>query len=155
MILYCGIHLPPISDSRIVPSSGMVQQQPPEGQEEPLLIRASIDTSQRILGEICQQWETVHPHRIAFQRLSDEVKRMMDARSWNHAPNLPERDDSLPELPMEEVMEGTYDVNGNLWDVPFDVSTWDGLVEGDMDMRDVFGFDLGFTTGTSGWNTDI
>ncbi len=45
---------------------------------DPHAIIRAMDRCSQMLQGICQQWPVVNPHRIAFDRLSGEVKRLIE-----------------------------------------------------------------------------
>ncbi|KAL2678775.1 hypothetical protein Neosp_009526 [[Neocosmospora] mangrovei] len=86
---------------------------------------------------ICQ---FVTPHLLAFDRLSEEVKRL----SGVPKPTVPSG--AQDEIPVTNLYMHSDNVplDGQLtfWNVPLDVSSWDVMLDGDIDMQAVFGNDF-------------
>ena len=93
-----------------------------------------------MLQNLSRKWLAVTPHLLAFDRLSDELKRLSRVPKQQIPPA------SGDEIPVAHSY-GHADVvplNGQLtfWNVPLDVSSWDVMLDGDIDMQAVFGNDF-------------
>jgi hypothetical protein len=93
-----------------------------------------------MLQNLSRKWLAVTPHLLAFDRLSDEVKRLSGVPKQQVPPA------SGDEMPVT-CSYGHADfvpLNGQLtfWNVPLDVSSWDVMLDGDIDMQAAFGNDF-------------
>ena len=134
MILYCGIYLPLFLSS--VDQADAISATPADQViSKPAVIIQYIDDCKRMLQDVSQEWPAVNPHRLAFDRLSREVKRLTQnsvSVDPAHVSDL-EGFDRLP-------LESTF------WDVPMDLTEWNDLLDGDLDMQAVFGYDFDVST---------
>lgn len=132
MILYCGIHISNILNNRdeIASASSATDQIP-----EPSSVIKALDDCRQMLKDISLKWTAVTPHWVAFDRLSCEVRKLIE-------------NSSAPEAWLNRQGEGDDEFAMNLaasqelWDVPMDISYWDDLLDGDINMNEVFGFDI-------------
>ncbi|PTB46364.1 hypothetical protein M441DRAFT_127798 [Trichoderma asperellum CBS 433.97] len=131
MILYCGIHISNILNSRDEITSSITTDHIPE----PSSVIKALDDCRQMLKDISLQWSAVTPHWVAFDRLSCEVRKLIE-------------NSSAPEAWQNGQGEGDDEIAMNLatgqgfWDVPMDISYWDDLLDGDVNMNEVFGFDM-------------
>lgn len=128
MILFCGIHIPRI----IIRNASYPQQS-----EELSSILTAMDECREILKEISRKWQTVNPHRHAYDKLSDEVKRLIE---MTFQPAIDGQAINSSVVTGNEIGRG--DPNYDFGDVLFNVSSWDDFMQEDIDMREVFGFDM-------------
>lgn len=136
MILYCGIYMPRILRDYPAASPNVF----PEIREPSSIIDA-INECCSMLNDISQTWKAVNPHRIALERLSDEVKRLIELTS--SPPSLEDHTGRNADFSLSGRTSGTAHIaEQGLWDAPFDVSSWDDLMQEDIDMREVFGIDF-------------
>lgn len=128
MILYCGIHTSNIlSSQNETAASSIATNQIPEPQS---IIKA-LDDCRQMLKDISLKWSAVTPHWVAFDRLSCDVRKLIENSSSPGAMLGGHND-----MPVNQTM------NQGLWDVPMDMSYWDDLLDGDVNMNEVFGFDM-------------
>lgn len=132
MILYCGIHISNILSSQEETVSSMATSQIPE----PSSILKALDDCRQMLKDISIKWTAVTPHWVAFDRLSCEVRKLIENSSASPGANLNRQGEGDDEMTMAHAM------NQGLWDVPMDMSYWDDLLDGDVNMSEVFGFDM-------------
>lgn len=69
-ILYCGVQL--LREIRLHPNA----EAQPSNLDIPTLLEA-INASCEMLAEISTRWETVKPHHVAFSRISEQVKSLL------------------------------------------------------------------------------
>ncbi|KAM0255493.1 hypothetical protein ACHAQJ_005722 [Trichoderma viride] len=131
MILYCGIHISNILSSHDEIVSSFATSQIPE----PSSILKALDDCRQMLKDISLKWIAVTPHWVAFDRLSCEVRKLIENSSVSDA-HLNRRGEGDDEL------AASLALNQELWDVPMDISYWDDLLDGDVNMSEVFGFDM-------------
>lgn len=131
MILYCGIHISNILNSREEITSSITTDHIPESSS---VIKA-LDDCRQMLKDISLKWTAVTPHWAAFDRLSCEVRKLIENSS------VPETSQSRQGVGDDEIAMNLATGQG-LWDVPMDISYWDDLLEGDVNMNEVFGFDM-------------
>ncbi|PNP58035.1 hypothetical protein THARTR1_02193 [Trichoderma harzianum] len=128
MILYCGIHTSNIlSSQNEAAASSIATNQVPEPQS---IIKA-LDDCRQMLKDISLKWSAVTPHWVAFDRLSCDVRKLIENSSSPGAMLGGQNDVSVNQT-----------MNQGLWDVPMDMSYWDDLLDGDVNMNEVFGFDM-------------
>ncbi|KAM0454691.1 hypothetical protein ACHAO4_004501 [Trichoderma viride] len=102
---------------------------------EPSSVIKALDDCRQMLKDISLKWTAVTPHWVAFDRLSCEVRKLIE-------------NSSAPGTSQSEQGEGDGEIAMNLatsqglWDVPMDISYWDDLLDGDVNMNEVFGFDM-------------
>lgn len=131
MILYCGIHISNILNSPEEIASSISTDHIPE----PSSVIKALDDCRQMLKDISLQWTAITPHWVAFDRLSCEVRKLIE-------------NSSAPEASQSRQGEGDVDIGMDfatiqgLWDVPMDISYWDDLLDGDVNMNEVFGFDM-------------
>ncbi|KAM6487917.1 fungal-specific transcription factor domain-containing protein [Trichoderma sp. SZMC 28011] len=128
MILYCGIHTSNIlsSQNENAASSIATNQIP-----EPQSIIKALDDCRQMLKDISLKFTAVTPHWVAFDRLSCDVRKLIENSSSPGAILGGHNDMSVNQT-----------MNQGLWDVPMDMSYWDDLLDGDVNMNEVFGFDM-------------
>jgi hypothetical protein len=131
MILYCGIHISNILSSQDQIASSIATKQIPE----PSSIIKALDDCRQMLKDISLKWTAVTPHWMAFDRLSREVRQLIENSSVSEAP-LNRRGEGDDEI------AANLEMNQGFWDVPMDMSYWDDLLDGDVNMSEVFGFDM-------------
>ncbi|KAL7786678.1 fungal-specific transcription factor domain-containing protein [Trichoderma ceciliae] len=131
MILYCGIHISNILNGQDEAASSIATSQIPE----PSSIIKALDDCRQMLKDISLKWTAVTPHWVAFDRLSCEVRKLIENSSLSGA-SLGRQGDGDDELALNPAMAQ------GLWDVPMDMSYWDDLLDGDVNMSEVFGFDM-------------
>ncbi|RSL57778.1 hypothetical protein CEP54_008096 [Fusarium duplospermum] len=107
---------------------------------EPATIIQGMDDCKTMLQNLSTKWLAVTPHLLAFDRLSDKIKRLSEAPG-PHVP--PAAGNQMPGtisyLPSDAVpMDGQL----TFWNVPLDVTGWDIELDGDIDMCAVFGNDF-------------
>lgn len=99
-----------------------------------------MDDCRTMLQNLSMQWAAVNPHLLAFERLSDEVKRLSEKGEPQSSPAV-EHDMAVatPYLIAEDL---PLDGQLTFWDAPLDISTWDDMLDCDIDMHAVFGDDF-------------
>lgn len=132
-LLYCGIYIP-----LFLSQSGQDESTKPN--PEPATIIQGMDDCKTMLQNLSRKWLAVTPHLLAFGRLSDEVKRL------SGVPKLPVPSAARDEIPVANpyLHPNIVPLDGQLtfWNVPLDVSSWDVMLDGDIDMQAVFGNDF-------------
>lgn len=132
MILYCGIHTSHILSSQDeATASSIATNQIPE----PGSIIKALDDCRQMLKDISIKWTGLTPHWVAFDQLSCEVRKLIENSSSPGA-MLGRPGEGDNDLSVNQAM------NQGLWDVPMDMSYWDDLLDGDVNMNEVFGFDM-------------
>jgi hypothetical protein len=131
MILYCGIHISNILNSRGEIASSIATDRIPE----PSSVIKALDDCRHMLKDISLKWTAITPHWVAFDRLSCEVRKLIENSSTS---------ETLPSRQGEGDDEFSLNLapDQGLWDVPMDISYWDDLLDGDVNMNEVFGFDM-------------
>ncbi|KAH8809453.1 fungal-specific transcription factor domain-containing protein [Xylogone sp. PMI_703] len=128
MILFCGIHIP----RSIIHDGDYLRDR-----RELNSILTAMDGCRRVLKEISHKWQTVNPHRVVYEKLADEVKRLIETTF------SPFTDSHVTE-PSGSLSHGTgmADSDYNFGDIPFSVESWGDLMQEDVDIREIFGFDM-------------
>ncbi|RTE82804.1 hypothetical protein BHE90_002746 [Fusarium euwallaceae] len=132
-LLYCGIYIP-----LFLSQPG--QDESTEPNPEPATIIQCMDDCKTMLQNLSRKWLAVTPHLLAFDRLSDEVKRLSEVAR----PQVPPATgDDMPVIG-SYLQPDVVPMDGQLtfWNVPLDVSGWDIELDGDIDMCAVFGNDF-------------
>lgn len=132
-LLYCGIYIPLFL-------SQAVQDESTEQNPEPATIIQGMEDCKTMLQNLSRKWLAVTPHLLAFDRLSDEVKRLSRVPQPQVPPGA---GDDMP-VTSSYGNSDVVPLNGQLtfWNVPLDVSAWDVMLDGDIDMQAVFGNDF-------------
>lgn len=132
-LLYCGIYIPLFL---LQPGQGELTEMGPES----AIIIQGMDNCKTMLQNLSRKWLAVTPHLLAFDRLSDEVKRL------SRVPKPPVPSAARNEIPVTNsyLHSDIVPLDGQLtfWNVPLDVSSWDAMLDGDIDMQAVFGNDF-------------
>ncbi|KAI8665095.1 Zn(2)-C6 fungal-type domain-containing protein [Fusarium sp. Ph1] len=132
-LLYCGIYIP-----LFLSQPGQAESTEPNS--EPATIIKGMDDCRTMLQNLSRKWLAVTPHLLAFGRLSDEVKRLSRVPQPQVPPGA---GDDVP-VTSSYLNSDVVPLNGQLtfWNVPLDVSSWDVMLDGDIDMQAVFGNDF-------------
>ncbi|KOS20598.1 putative transcriptional regulatory protein [Escovopsis weberi] len=152
MILYCGIHI-----SNIFSDYHKVNSPTAPNVPEPAMIIQALDDCRKMLKDISHKWAAVNPHWAAFDRLSGQVKKLIESLS---------RPDTAADQPAPAVESSSSSIEmggamqlddqglgaSGLWDIPMDMAYWDDLMDGDVDMNEVFGFDFNVFAQSAVWN---
>ncbi|RSL70874.1 hypothetical protein CEP53_001777 [Fusarium sp. AF-6] len=132
-LLYCGIYIPLFLS---LPS----QHELTEPSPEPATIIQGMDDSKTMLQNLSRKWLAVTPHLLAFDRLSDEVKRLSEVARPQVPPATGDNMPGISSYLQPDVMP--MDGQLTFWNAPLDVSGWDLELDGDIDMCAVFGNDF-------------
>lgn len=130
MLLYCGLHIPLL----LMTAEGNSQT------SEPASVARCIDLCNRMLHEISEEWSAVQPHLIAFERLSTEVKRLINACAPADPATMP-LGNEMPKN-INTASNSDYGQPLTYWDTPLDLAIWDDLMNSDDTMHAVFGFNF-------------
>ncbi|KAK5987468.1 Pyrimidine pathway regulatory 1-like protein [Cladobotryum mycophilum] len=142
MTLYCGIHI-----SNILSDCEKIGSPTAPNLPEPSVLIKALDDCRQMLRDISLKWTAVSPHWVAFDRLAGEVKQLIEGSSKSNTPV-----NQIGEGTTSMVMNHQMNSSG-LWDIPMDMAYWDDLLDGDINMNEVFGFDFNvFAQPTVPWN---